>query len=153
MRFEEAPTEVYEILKECKEQHFPELAGCNIKVVFDLKKRMSGGKLVLGSLQKPNELMRFFTIDESGSGEGYDYLMRIDKKAWTEIMTADDKRRLVRHELKHSDVDFDSSNPYKVRGHSIEDFYSEIPLNEDDPRWSERVAAATFSSYEIERAG
>jgi len=153
MRFEEAPTEVYEILRECKDQHFPTLAGCNIKVVFDLKKRMSGGKLTLGSLQKPNELLRFFTIDESGNDEGYDYLMRIDKKAWTEIMTSGDKKRLVRHELRHSDVDFDSSNPYKLRGHSVEDFYSEITLNEDDPRWGERVSMATFSAYEIERNG
>ena len=151
MRFEEAPDELYEIMNEVREEKFPELSGCNIKVVFDLKKRMSGGKIVLGSLQKPNELLRFFTIDEVGNEEGYDYLMRIDKKAWTEIMTSDDKKRIVRHELKHSDVDFDSSNPYKVRGHSIEDFYSEIPLNADDPRWSERVGAATFSSYEIER--
>ena len=97
--------------------------------------------------------MRFFTIDESGADEGYDYLMRLDKKAWTEIMTAEDKKRLVRHELRHSDVDFDSNNPYKIRGHSIEDFYSEISLNEDDARWGERVAAATFSAYEIERNG
>jgi len=151
MRFEEAPEEVYEILKECLESNFPELAGCNIKVVFDLKKRMSGGKLVIGSLQKPNELLRFFTIDEAGNEEGYDYLMRIDKKSWNEIMTTDDKRRIIRHELRHSDVDFDSSNPYKLRGHSIEDFYSEIALNQDDPRWAERVAQATFSAYEIER--
>lgn len=151
MRFEEAPDEVYEIMNVVREANFPELAGCNVKVVFDLKKRMSGGKLVLGSLQKPNELLRFFTIDEVGNDEGYDYLMRVDKKAWTEIMTAEDKKRLLRHELRHSDVDFDSTNPYKIRGHSIEDFYSEIPLNADEPRWSERVGQATLSSYEIER--
>jgi len=132
-------------------QHFPELAGCNIKVVFDLKKKLTGGKIELGSLRKPNELLRFFTIDEAGNDEGYDYVMRIDKKAWTEIMTSEDKKRIIRHELKHSDVDFDSNNPYKLRGHSIEDFHSEVVLNQDDPRWADRVGQATFSSYEIER--
>lgn len=151
MRFEEAPQEAYEIMRTCLDENFPELAGCNIKIVFDLKKRTSGGKIVLGSLQKPNELLRFFTIDEAGNDEGYDYLMRIDKKAWTEVMTNDDKKRLIRHELRHSDVDMDASNPYKLRGHSIEDFYSEVRINEDDPRWGERVGQATNSAYEIER--
>ena len=151
MRFEEAPDEVYEVMRDVREEHFPELAGCNIKVVFDLKKRLKDGKIVLGSLQKPNELVRFFTIDEAGSDEGYDYVMRVDKKAWTEIMTSDDKKRLVRHELRHTDVDFDSNNAYKLRGHSIEDFHSEVVLNQDDPRWADRVGQATFSSYEIER--
>lgn len=151
MRFEEAPEEAYEVMNNVRTQHFPELQGCNIKIIFDLKKKMSGGKIELASLKKPNELLRFFTLDEVGNDEGYDYVMRIDKKVWTEICTAEDKKRLVRHELKHSDVDFDANNPYKIRGHSIEDFHSEVNLNQDDPRWADRVGAAAFSSYEIER--
>jgi hypothetical protein len=151
MRYEEAPTEAYDVLNVVRNEKFPELAGCNIKIIFDLKKKLSGGKIELASLRKPNELLRFFTLDEVGNDEGYDYVMRIDKKAWTEICTAEDKKRLVRHELRHSDVDFDSANPYKLRGHSIEDFHSEVELNTDDPRWADRVGQATFSSYEIER--
>ena len=66
-------------------------------------------------------------------------------------MELEDKKRLVRHELKHTDVDFDATTPYKVRGHTIEDFYSEVSLNEDDPRWAERAGLATLSAYEAER--
>jgi len=150
MRFEECTSDVAKITKEVIEKHFPELAGCNICLIFDKKKRMKGGNVVLASIQKPNEMLRFFTIDDAGgTGEGYDYVMRIDKNAWDNIDDID-KIRLVRHELRHTSVDFDSDNPYKLRDHSINDFYSEVKLNEDDPRWGERVCAVTLSSYEAD---
>jgi len=150
MRFEDGNGESYNVMRTVREAHFPELAGCNIKIIFDLKKRMSGGKIILGSIQKPNELTRFFMIDEAGTDEGFDYVVRLDKKCW-DLMELEDKKRLVRHELKHTDVDFDATTPYKIRGHTIEDFYSEVTLNEDDPRWAERVALSTLSAYEAER--
>ena len=149
MRFKDCTDDVFEILKKMIKKHFPELAGCNICLIFDLKKRMKGGNIVLASIQKPNEMLRFFTIDDAaGAGEGYDYVIRIDKNAWENIEEID-KERLIRHELRHTSVDFDSDNPYKIRGHSITDFYSEVKLNEDDPRWAERVAAVTLSVYEV----
>jgi len=147
MRFENCTDDVAEIKKKMIEKHFPELAGCNICLIFDLKKRMKGGNIVLASIQKPNEMLRFFTIDDAGS-EGYDYVMRIDKNAWENIEEID-KERLIRHELRHTSVDFDSDSPYKIRDHSITDFYSEINLNEDDPRWAERAGAVTLSVYEV----
>jgi len=150
MRFLEVSEEEYNILRTVRETHFPELAGCNIKIIFDTKKRMTGGKIVLGSIQKPNELTRFFMIDEAGTDEGFDYVIRLDKKCW-DLMNLEDKKRLMRHECRHTDVDFDSTTPYKLRGHTIEDFYSEVALNEDDPRWAERAAASTVSAYEQER--
>lgn len=150
MRFEDGSDVAYDIMHSVREDNFPELAGCNIKIIFDSKKRMSGGKITLGSIQKPNELTRFFMIDESGTEEGFDYVVRLDKKCW-DLMEGEDRTRLMRHELRHTDVDFDATTPYKVRGHTIEDFYSEVALNEDDPRWGERAAQATIAAYEQER--
>jgi len=148
MRFEDGSDLSYEIMNDMVESYFPELQGCRIKIIFDLKKRMSGGRLILGSISKPNEMMRFFTIPETGSQEGYDYIIRLDKRAWN-LMEEADHPRLIRHELRHTNVDLDSdSNPYKTRGHTIEDFYSEIRLNEDDERWAERIAMATLASYD-----
>ena len=152
MRFDDGNEEAYEIMRAVREDHFPELAGCNIKIIFDNKKRMTGGKIVLGSIQKPNELTRFFMIDESGEDEGFDYVIRLDAKCWDLIDNAD-KTRLMRHELKHTAVDHDATTPYKIRGHTIEDFYSEVTLNEDDPRWAERAAQSTMAAYEQERDG
>jgi len=151
MRFLDGNEDAYEIMRNVREAHFPELAGCRVKIIFDTKKRMTGGKIVLGSIQKPNELTRFFMIDEAGDEEGFDYVVRLDKKCWDLIDLAD-KKRLMRHELKHTDVDFDATTPYKIRGHTIEDFYSEVTLNEDDPRWAERAAQSTIAAYEQERA-
>lgn len=148
MRFEDCTADVAEIMKKMIEKHFPELISCNICLLFDKKKRMKGGNIVLASIQKPNEMLRFFTIDEAGgTGEGYEYVIRIDKNAWENIEKID-KERLVRHELRHTSVDFDANDPYKIRDHSITDFYSEVKLNEDDPRWVERVGAVTLSVYE-----
>lgn len=150
MRFLDGSEEAYNIMRTVKEAHFPELAGCNIKIIFDTKKRMTGGKIVLGSIQKPNELTRFFMIPEAGTDEGFDYVVRLDKKCW-DLIDLDSRKRLMRHELRHTDVDFDATTPYKVRGHTIEDFYSEVTLNEDDPRWSERAAQSTLAAYQQER--
>ena len=40
------------------------------------------------------------------------------------------------------------SNPYKLLDHSITDFYEEVELNKDDPRWRERVATVVADIYE-----
>jgi hypothetical protein len=147
MRFEETTSDVEEIMKERIKKYFPELISCKISTLFDKKKRLKGGNIVLASIQKPNEMLRYFTIDNAGTDEGYDYVMRIDKNAWSNIEKID-KERLIRHELRHTLVDFDSDNPYKLRDHSITDFYSEVKLNEDDARWVERVGSLTLAIYE-----
>jgi hypothetical protein len=151
MRFEDVTESVEVTVNRVRERDFPELANGSIKILFDLKRRMSGGKLVLGRMQKTNELTRHLTIDEARSDEGYDYIMYLDKMAW-DNMEDEDKIRLIRHELRHCFYDINTTgNPYKVIGHSIEDFYEEIELNEDDPRWAQRVVELTMHMYEQER--
>lgn len=67
-------------------------------------------------------------------------------------MADEDKTRLIRHELRHSDVDGESEkNPYKIRCHTIEDFFSEVKLNEDDPYWSRRVGESLMAAYEAQK--
>jgi hypothetical protein len=151
MRFEDV-TEFVEItVNRVRERDFPELVNGNIKILFDLKKRMSGGKLILGRMQKTNELTRHLTIGEAQSEEGYDYIMYLDKLAWDNMVDGD-KVRLIRHELRHCFYDINATgNPYKVIGHSIEDFYEEIELNADEPRWAQRVVELTMHMYEQER--
>ena len=147
MRFEECSEEVFKVMNEVIEKHFPELISCIIHPIFDLKKRIKGGNIVLASIQKPNEMLRFFTIDDSDTGEGYNYVIRIDKNAWDNIEEID-KKRLIRHELNHTLVDFDASDPYKIIPHDIEDFVVEIERNKDDVDWAKRVGAVALSKYE-----
>ena len=151
MRYEDCTTDVDDILAEVRDEHFPELVNAKIMCLFDTKKRMSGGKLTLARIKKSDDLIRHLTMDDSGEEEGYDYIIFLDQMLWENI-EREDKVRLVRHELKHTVVDNESrTTPYKLRGHTIEDFYSEIALNEDDPRWCQRVAELLTHLYEQER--
>ena len=140
-RFEDVTQDEYLILNEIRARHFSELAGAEIKIVFDTKKRKSGGKIVLARIKKPSEVEKFLCTDP------VDYIIFLDQNAWA-LADSEDRVRLIRHELRHTLVDFDSDNPYKLRDHSITDFYSEVKLNEDDPRWAERVGVATLAIYE-----
>jgi len=147
-RFEDASKETVDFVNVVRKEVFPELASANIKVLYDIKKRTSGGKMVLGRMQKTNDLLRHLTIEDAKDEEGFDYILYIDKAVYDNV-DEEDKVRLVRHELQHCDVDLDSNtNPYKLRGHEISDFYDEIEFNKNDPRWLQRCATVGLSIYE-----
>jgi hypothetical protein len=124
------------------------LKNAKIKALFDIKKRKSGGMLVLARIMKTNDLLRHLTIDEAEAIEGYDYIIALDKTCWENIIR-DDKVRILRHELRHAYFDIESEdNPYRLQNHSISDFYEEVEFNKDDPRWRERLAAVVEDIYE-----
>jgi len=148
LRYEEVNEEVMSVLKEVKSEYFPELKNAKIKVLFDIKKRKTGGMVILARIMKTNDLLRHLTIDEADAMEGYDYIITLDKTCWDSIIR-DDKIRIVRHELRHACFDIESEdNPYKLQDHSISDFYEEVEYNNDDPRWRERLATVVEDIYE-----
>lgn len=149
-RFEDAPDQVVELMNRIRKEVFPELRSAKIKVLYDTKKRKSGGKLVLGRMQKTNDLLRHLTVEEANDESGYDYILYLDKACFENVEELD-RVRLIRHELCHCEVDIESeSNPYKLKDHEISDFYSEIDFNKDDSRWGERCAIVAESVYEAE---
>lgn len=148
-RFEDVPQWVYDKMNEIRRDSFTHLTNAAIRILYDTKKRKSKGSYVLGRMQKSNDLVRKLTVDEVESPEGTDYIMYLDKAVF-ENVDESDQTRIIRHELCHADVDLDSDNPYKIIGHEIEDFYSEIEYNKDDPRWTERCATVAESVYERE---
>ncbi|MCX5806332.1 MAG: putative metallopeptidase [Proteobacteria bacterium] len=151
LRYEEVNDEAVTMLREIKAQYFPELKNAQIKVLFDLKKRKSGGMMILGRIMKTNDLLRHLTIDEAGAVEGYDYIITLDKLCWDNITKAD-KERLIRHELRHTVFDLEAeSNPFKLQDHTISDFYEEIEYNKDDPRWRERLSTLVDDIYEQQK--
>jgi hypothetical protein len=149
-RFVDADEDVIDVVSSVKEETFPELAQANIKIIMDQKKRTSGGKYVLGRMKKTNELERHLSVNEAGTQDGFDYIMYLDEMAWN-IATPEERKKLVRHELRHCELDNDSNtNPYKVKGHDIEDFEAEIRLNADDPGWANRLGERVQLEYEAE---
>ncbi|HOF56860.1 MAG TPA: putative metallopeptidase [Syntrophorhabdaceae bacterium] len=148
LRYEEVNEDVISLLREVRVEYFPELKNAKIKALFDIKKRKSGGMLVLARIMKTNDLLRHLTIDEAEAIEGYDYIIALDKTCWENIIR-DDKVRILRHELRHAYFDIESEdNPYRLQNHSISDFYEEVEFNKDDPRWRERLAAVVEDIYE-----
>jgi hypothetical protein len=79
-----------------------------------------------------------------------DYVIILDKVCWQ--ATGDrDRERILRHELRHTFYDIeeeDSTKAYRLMDHTITDFYEEITLNNDDPRWRERLATMTADMYD-----
>jgi hypothetical protein len=148
LRYEEVTDDVRHTFNEVQIKYFPELKNAKIITLFDLKKRQSGGRVVLGRIVKTNDLLRHLTRDEAEAVEGYDYIITLDKQGWDAIADAD-RVRVLRHELRHAYYDIESEeNPFKLIDHSITDFYEEVELNKDDPRWRERVATVVADIYE-----
>ena len=81
LRYDEVNEHVLDLLKEVRSQDFPELVNAKIKVLFDLKKRKSGGMIVLARIIKTNDLMRHLTRNAVDVNEGYDYIITLDKKS------------------------------------------------------------------------
>lgn len=150
MRFEESSLEAKKVLQDVRDEYFPDLVNINILMLFDTKKRISGGKVVLGRIQKTNDLLRHLTIEDSRDDEGYDFIIYLDQKIFTNI-EKDDKIRLIRHELRHILYDTESEkNPFKIAPHDIEDFKIELELNKDDIDWADRVASLGEALYSQE---
>jgi hypothetical protein len=151
LRYEEVTEKALDILKDVKIRDFSELKNAKIKVLFDLKKRKSGGRIVLGRIMKTNDLIRHLTKNEVEAMEGYDYIITLDKICWDNI-TDDDRIRILRHELRHTFFDTESEDdPYKLLSHSISDFYEEVELNRDDPRWRDRIGSLAEGIYEQQK--
>jgi hypothetical protein len=150
LRFENASDSVYNMIDSMVTTYFTDLTNAKIKALFDMKKRKAGGQLVLGRLQKSNDLIRRLTVEEARGEEGYDYVMYIDKKAW-DLMAEIDRQRLIRHELNHADVDPEKKNPYGMKDHDVKDFAEEIRRNQDDINWASRVATLVENVYDQER--
>jgi hypothetical protein len=123
---------------------FPNLAGITFKLLFDTKKRVTKGNIVISSVELTNEKVRFLTADAL-SPEGYDCLLILDNLAW-QYTPELDKKRILSHELNH--VMLDEKGKLKIVGHDVEDFASEIAKNADDPNWSVKLAQITRAIYD-----
>ncbi len=150
LRYEDVSETVMEMYRKVKSQFFPELKNAKIRVLFDLKKRKSGGRVVVGRIMKSNDLVRHLTKNANAE-DGYDFIITLDRKCWDHI-TDEDRVKILRHELRHISFDIESDdNPYKLVNHSILDFYEEVEMNQNDPRWRERVVTLTEDIYEQEK--
>lgn len=153
MRFEEVTKEELALMEDLRKEYFEDTKQAKVKLLFDVQKRSSKGKLVLGRCKRTDDLIRHLTQEEAETMRGYDFIISLDKKAWTEAASDEDKVRVLRHELRHIEYDPDNKDFFVLRPHDIEDFSAEIELNMDDVKWAETLAGKTMALYEAEKEG
>jgi hypothetical protein len=146
-RYKDCDEGLVEVFLNVLEERFPLYQNFKFKLIFDSKKRVSKGKLVLASLELANDKIKFFSRDDVAL-EGYDYVLIVNEKAW-QLANDKDKVRLISHEMRHAHID-EKGDP-KMVGHDIEDFYEEIKLNQDDPEWGRKLAILVKDVYEQEK--
>lgn len=146
-RYIDCTENLVEVFLGVVEKRYPSYADLKVKLLFDTKKRVRNGTLVLASIETANDKIKFFSKDDIAV-EGYDYIIIVDLKAW-EIANLADKERLISHELQHVEID-DKGTP-KLGGHDIEDFYSEVENNKDNPTWKRDLATIAVALYDQEK--
>jgi len=146
-RYEDSDESLVEVFLNVVEEHFPQLQYLKFKLIYDLKQRVSKGRLVLASIETASPKIKYLSKDKIAI-DGYDLLLIVDMKAW-EVASADQRAKLIRHEMRH--VQIDETGGVKLVGHEIEDFHIEVKLNQDNPEWRMQLATLTRDMYEQEK--
>ena len=146
-RYYEAEASVYNLMDELIEERFGNtLRAANIKILVDAKPKIDKltNRITFASVKCANEVERFLTMDGHNMA-GIDYLIFISELVW-ELANDKDKKRVMSHELSHAFLD--EKGNYKTVKHDIEDFYSEVRLNEDDPMWGQALSTVAIAKVE-----
>jgi hypothetical protein len=146
-RYEDSDDGLTEVFLNVMEEHFPQLQYLKFKLIYDLKMRVSKGRLVLAAIETASPKIKYLSKDKIAI-DGYDLLLIADLKAW-EVASRDQRAKLIRHELRH--VEIDEKGAVKLVGHEIEDFHIEVKLNADSPEWRMQLATLTNDMYEQEK--
>ena len=143
-RYFDATGELSGVFNKLLNERFLAFTPLKFKLLFDNKKRMSKGRLVMASTDLVNERLRFLTADDFAP-EGYDYIITVNSLAW-ENANDEARERLLSHELNH--VFIDEKGKLKLLGHDVEDFAAEIHRNINNPNWALNLEMLTLAIYE-----
>lgn len=151
MIYEPVDSSVTKLIDEVKETYFREIGDCRLTAIFDTREKR---KKFIAKIHKSNDMLRFFTSDEAGEEDGYDFVIVVDQLVWqSDAITDTDRKRIIRHELRHISYNPEKKTrkgQYGICKHTIEDFYEEVDIaqQEGDPRWLERVKLSIDSVYD-----
>jgi len=143
-RYLDVDQSVYDVFNEVIHSRFPAYGTLTFKFIFDTKKRVQKGAITLASIEVSNEKVRFLTKEDTEDGDGYDCVMIIDSVAW-EYADAEDRRRLISHELNH--IFIDEKGKLRAVDHDVQDFRVEVARNVDKPDWAFKLATLVETIY------
>ena len=150
-RYYEADASIYNLMDELIEERFSNtLRAATIKILMDSKTKIDKltNRMTFASIKGANDVEKFLTKDGHNI-EGIDYLIFLSDLVW-ELANDVDKKRILSHELRHAFLD--ENGNYKIVRHDIEDFYSEVRLNEDDPMWGQALSTVAIAKVEQMKA-
>jgi len=144
-RFEIAPEWVADLVTRVAERGFRALVndGVQILTLFDLQRRMSQGRFILGRLAKAKDELK--VISQTAGHAAYDYVLYLDKIVFMR-MEGPDRIHLIKHELSHAlgNETKDGDRRWGMAGHDFELFAWEVKIPDWQKRcqrWSEMAAA------------
>ena len=150
--YEQVDDKTSEKIQAVLDKYFPEFADeVRVTALWDTRTKK---KKFIAKICKSNDMLRFFTADESRADDGYDYVIVFDRFAYRlEGLTDEDRTRIIRHELRHIWYNPDKTKrkqQYKLCKHNCEDFYEEIELNtqEGAPRAMQMIKEVVASAYD-----
>lgn len=146
-RFTDVDDSVVEVFLNTIEERFPGLIQLKMKLIFDTKRRVKQGEIVLASTELASEKIKFFSRDNMAV-DGYDVVIVFDMKTW-QLANNEDRKRVMSHELRH--IFIDEHGKVKLTPHDVSDFRIEQKLNSDDPDWSFKLATLVNDVYEQEK--
>jgi hypothetical protein len=150
-RYYEADPLVYNLMDELVDERFGNtLRAANIKILMDSKPKVDKltNRMTFAYIKSTSEVEKFLTMDGHNL-EGITYLIFLSDLVW-ELANDKDKKRILSHELRHTFLD--EKGNYKLIRHDIEDFYTEVQLNKDDPMWGQALSTVAIAKYDQMKA-
>jgi hypothetical protein len=135
-----------EVFDKVVKDNFPFMVNATVKLMYDTKKKVSRGRVILGTCKLARDMEKFLTKNEVEYG--YDFFIIMDFKAWS-FATDDDRVRLMRHECRHMTTN--NQGDFALLPHDVEDFSMEISLNSDKALWAVHLAEITEAAYDQEK--
>lgn len=139
------------VLTKVRDEHFMELSDARIGMIFDTRDKR---KKFIAKIVKANDILRFYSSDEAGEEDGYDYVIIIDQFVWTSPGVTDvDRNNIIRHELRHIDFKPEKKTrkgQYGLKKHDVESFMMELELlrQEGTPNWEQTIKEVAASLYD-----
>ena len=135
-------SKIYESVLDKYFKNDPCIKDANVRFIYYSKLRRSRGKEVYAFVKKPSDFESY--LDSRTAGEPSNYFMFIDYYLWNNLPD-EYKERLMRHEVRHFDIDFnkDGDMVFGLKDHDFADFEVDMDIESKpggDPKWHSTLA-------------
>lgn len=147
---------VKQAYEEVLETHFksdPSIREAKIRFIYYSKQKKQRGNVIFAYMHKPSDFESYLDSRSDKNGEPANYFMFIDYYVWNNI-DKEYRLRLMRHELRHIDIDYDKNGDlvFGLKDHDVQDFEVDMDyeLNQEngDPKWGKVLLEASINAYE-----